>query len=67
MTEKDLGETQKHSQKRKACYRIWRCLDPMTQGKDSRNGAIVEACLIGCVLIAVWLNAGIIVWCKVSG
>ncbi len=67
MTEDGLEEIQEHSQKRNACYRIWRRLDPMTQGKDSRNGVIVEACLIGCVLIAAWVNAGIVVWCKVFG
>jgi hypothetical protein len=42
-------------------YRSWRYVDPLERSPISK-GMVVEACLIGLVLILVWINAGIILW-----
>jgi hypothetical protein len=43
-------------------HRSWRYVDPMERLRNGSTGMALEACVIGFVLIAVWVNAGIIVW-----
>ncbi len=67
LNDDDLGEGREHPQEGTVGYRVWRYLDPMVRVKGSRKGLTLEARLIGFVLIAVWINAGIVVWRNLSG
>ena len=67
LNDDDPGENWEHPQECTASYRIWRCVDPMARVQDGRKRVILEACLIGFVLIAVWINAGIVAWRAISG
>lgn len=67
LNDDDPGKSQEHPQGDPAGYRSWRYLDPMARVQNARKGVILEASLIGFVLIAVWINAGILVWRHLSG
>jgi len=63
----DPAESPRLPQVDTSAYRIWRYLDPKARTADSRKGMTLEAWLIGIVLIAVWVNAGVIVWRDLLG
>ena len=62
LNDDDPGESHELPQEGTPGYRIWRYVDPIARVQDGHKGITVEACLIGIVLVAVWVNAGIIVW-----
>lgn len=63
----DPAESPKLPQEDTSAYRIWRYVDPADRAEDDRKGMTFEAWLIGVVLIAVWVNAGVIVWRDLLG
>ena len=67
LNEDNPGESQEHSQEGVPPCRIWRCLDPSMQAQDVRNGMTLETILVGILLLAVWVNAGLIVWRSLLG
>ena len=62
----DPAESPKLPQEDTSAY-IWRYVDPADRAEDDRKGMTFEAWLIGVVLIAVWVNAGVIVWRDLLG
>ena len=67
LNDDDPAESPKVPQEDTSAYRVWRYLDPRTRTEDGRKGMALEAWLIGIVLVAVWVNAGVIVWRDLLG
>jgi hypothetical protein len=61
LNDNDPGGNQDRPQAAAADYRIWTYTARMDRVQSGRKRVTLEACLIGFIMIAVWVNAGIIV------